>query len=209
MAESGYALSMLPAFQKIVSTREKSNIDIMRKMVGEIEPIVADIARHCIFEGSASEIVRESGETDKTKIEKHEGSVEIRIAPIDEFSYQDVLEKLWEMAQQLAQSTAKQIIDAISEGADKSGNVISGEGKPLSEELLLEALSTMSHSFDADGKWQAPSILLTPQQIERMAERHRNQSAHEKAEYKRRLSMIVCEKKAEYDREQARRILAG
>lgn len=200
---------MLPPFGKIVSEREKSNLEILRAMAHEIEPIVSDIANHYIHEGTATAIVRSSGETDQTVIKKHEGSVEIRTVPLAEYTYEDVLEKIREMASQFAASTAKQIIETISESAEKSGNIVDGKGRKFSEELLLETLSTMSHSFDADGQWHAPSMVVTSSQMEQIAEIKRRQSPQERAYYDRCVEEIIRAKKAAYDSEQARRILAG
>jgi hypothetical protein len=200
---------MLPSFGKIVADRDKANSALIKRMVGEIEPIVADIPAHFIHEGDATQIIRSSGEHDETQIAKMEGYIEIRAVPLDEFAMADVNAKLREIATQFAKSAAQNILQTISDAAEKVGNVVDARGRKMSEELLLETLSSMSHSFDEDGRWQAPTMAVGPDLMKQIIELKNSQTLEQKAKYDREIARVISIKKAEHDSEQAGRILAG
>jgi hypothetical protein len=200
---------MLPSFGKIIEQREQANADHFRRRTQELEPMLGDIPAHIVHEGRRNEIVRPSGKRDATEMRKHSGYIEVKRMPLSEFDQKFLNTKLDEMAKQLAESTAKAVIEALQQGADETGNVVDGKGRPFSQDLFLEVLSKMSHSFDEDGNWNTPTMIVAPDQMEKIRAIYESSTQKERTDYERKLAKIIANKKAEYDSEQAGRILAG
>lgn len=197
---------MLPTYPEIVKARASWNREMIKALVHQKSPLLADIPSHQIHEGKGSDMVRVDGSQDQTEIKSHSGSVEIKTTDIGEFDELTVLTYLDQLAEQFAQSMTSSVLQAVSEGAEKVGNVVDGGGRPLSPEILLEAFDQVEIDFGPDGTWQPPTMVVTPQQAERLKEM---QEAGDNSLYENRLSDIVERKRLEYRRREAGRVLAG
>lgn len=199
---------MLPQFPAIVAKRDRLNTDQLRRKVRELAPMLSDISSHIIHEGEATGIARVDGETESTEMQSHSATVEIPTMPAQEFMDRHS-EFLNTIAEQLAKSQSEQVIQAITASTEKTGNIIDGKGQGFSDELLYDTLDALSHSFGSDGQWQPPSIIVSPQQYEKIIEYDKSRTPEQRAEFDKRLNRLIEKKKAEYDSEQAGRILAG
>ncbi|MBO9499964.1 MAG: hypothetical protein J7483_10960 [Novosphingobium sp.] len=185
------------------------NIKLMKHFVHQNEPLIADVPAHIIHEGQAASMSRSDGKNEAVEIKKHEGRIEISVKPLEEFDAQFLIKKLKEIAEQLAGSISKTMLEAVSQGAESVGNVYDAKGKPFSRQMLLDVLKMMSHSFDEDGNWETPRMVVGPEMMKKVQESYEQATASERNEYDRKLAEIIRDKKAEYDSEQAGRILAG
>jgi hypothetical protein len=110
------------------------------------------------------------------------------------------------VAEQFAEGMSRNLIETISESADKVGNTIDGKGKPLSSETILEALEKIEIEFNPDGSYEPPSIIVTPDQESRL-----RKEASEKgfSLQEAKLKKIMERKQSEFRRREAGRVLAG
>ncbi|WP_205480384.1 hypothetical protein [Sphingomonas arenae] len=169
-------------------------------------PMLAQVASHFVFEGAASDIVRPGEEAEETDVREHSATTEIKRQPLQEFTHEDVDGHLDAMAEQFAKSMSEAFYSTISKAADKSGNVVDGQGQPISLELLLEAFEKIDMSFNDDGSWSAPTIVLSPEQYERIKELDRSGGGDR---FQKRIDQIIEVKRAEHNRREAGRVLAG
>ena len=140
------------------------------------------IRGHIVHEGQATSIARPSGETEATPLKTHSATLEI---------------------------PRMKVIEAITLSTEKTGNIIDGKGEKFSEDLMYKALESMAHSFGPDGQWEAPSLVVSPEQMKRIVEHEKSRTPEERAAFDKRLKNLIIKKKAEHDSEQAGRILAG
>lgn len=171
-------------------------------------PMLADLPGHIVHEGKDTAIARPTGQTDKTEMTEHSAQIEIPKMKIDEYvkKHNSFLEQI---ADQFAESQSKHMFDVIAEATDKTGNVVDGKGQPFSEDLFYQALEKMWHSFDASGEWQAPTLVVHPELYEKIMKYDQERTPEERAKFQKRLDKLIQDKKAQYDSEQAGRILAG
>src|SRR5262245_56923805 len=96
------------------------------------------------------------------------------------------------------------IFDGITEAtADRA---VSAGGKPFTAELYLDVLETMEFSFDENGEWQMPTMVLHPSMMARAQEQI--QRLDVEPALKERLSAIVTKKKEHWrDREADRQLV--
>jgi hypothetical protein len=197
---------MLPFFPKTAEQRSRLNREFLDQMVKHKAPMLSGIVSHFIHEGAHTDIVRPDGTTDRTKIDKLSGFVELNRIKRSEFDIDILRAKLDEIAEQFAEGMSRNMIAAISESADRSGNVVDGGGKPLSPETVLEALDTIEMEFNSDGTYDPPSIIVSPEQARRLAEMASGPAA---ASQQKRLDEIMERKLGEYRLREAGRVLAG
>lgn len=199
---------MLPQFPKIVAKRDQLNTDHIRRAVRERAPMLRDISSHIVHEGKDTAIARVDGETEATDMKLHSAMIEIPSMPVQEFierhpSFLDTI------AEQFAKSQSEQVIEAITASTEKTGNIIDGKGQGFSDDLIYKTLDALAHSFGSDGQWEPPSMIVSPEQYEKIIEYDKSRTPEQRAEFDRRLKQLILRKKAEYDSEQAGRILAG
>lgn len=166
------------------------------------------IKGHIVHEGKVTALTRVNGETDVTEMAQHSAFVETSRMPVEEFIAKHAI-YLDDIAEQFAESQSKQVIGAMSQSTEKTGNVVDGTGRPFSEDLLYETLEKMSHSFSATGEWQPPSLVVGPDLYKRIMEYENTRTPEQRQKFDEKLKMLIQKKKAEYDSEQAGRILAG
>jgi hypothetical protein len=110
--------------------------------------LLARIKAHVIHEGQSSRIARSSTDVDNVAMEKAEAFVTIKHQDLEAFGLGQVIQHIDEMAEQFRSSKTKLLFKKLDEATAKTGNVIRGEGSPLTNEILLQALDTVEHSFD-------------------------------------------------------------
>lgn len=197
---------MLPYFPNIVEKRARLNRDLLDRLVKQKAPMLSGIAAHFIHEGAHTDIVREDGSTDRTKIQTLSGEIEQKKVKRSDFNDLTIRSKMEEMAKQFAEGMSRNLIETLSESADKVGNVVDGKGQPLSPDTILEALDRIEIEFNSDGSYDPPSIIVSPEQAERLS---RMAGGADAAAQEARLSKIMERKRSEYRLREAGRVLAG
>ena len=197
---------MLPTYPEVVSKRARINLKLLKAMIRQKSPIIGDINSHVVHEGRASEIVRPSGEREATDMTSQSAMVEMPREKLSDFNDEKVQGYIDNIAEQFAEGMTKHIFETISKGAEKVGNVVDGKGSPLTPDLMLEVIDKIDMDFNADGTWEPPRLVVSPQQmklIEGLAE------SMDKKEHDRKLKAIIERKQLEYRRREAGRVLAG
>lgn len=105
-----------------------------------------------------------------------------------------------EIADGLARAQIGNVIEAISEGADRSGNIVDGVNRPFAD-AFIEMIEKIEFGVDAKGEVELPSILAAPDEVNRMVAALESQPP----EYQARAEALIEEKKkAALAREEAR-----
>lgn len=164
------------------------------------------ISQRTIHEGATSSILREDGSADVTEIQALSATTEVKAVPLTEFTFETLVSHFSELADQFAKSMSENLFATVSKAADAVGNVVDGKGKPLSDELLLEAFETIQLDFNPDGTWNPPTIVVSPQQYERLIA---EQTPAKKLKFDKKLQEIVERKRREHFSREAGRVLAG
>lgn len=194
---------MLPTYPLIETIREERNSATIRAMARQMSPMLDAIQHHIQFEGRGHVIERydESvSDTDMANV-----SAELNIPTdlsLDDFTADRLHEFLAAVAGQMAEGTSRHFFREIDAATEAVGNVVDGKGRGLSEELVLEIYGKLEHSFDADGVWQAPQMFMG-------GDRSRWDAIHADADFQKRLKELLRQKRDDFRRREAGRVLAG
>jgi hypothetical protein len=74
-----------------------------------------------------------------------------------------LLLRIDEIAIDFARQQSEQTFQLIGEATERVGNVVNSGGKPLTAEIILQALGTMEIDFDHNGKHKPITIVIPPQ----------------------------------------------
>jgi hypothetical protein len=197
---------MLPTFPAMYQRRRAMNAQIIRELVNRKSPVLADIDSHFMHEGSGSEIHRHDQSVGVTDIKSHSAELEIPKMLLEDFDEVMLIKLLGDVAEQFAKSMSENLFQSVSEGAEAVGNVVDGAGRPFGPELLLEVLETLQMDFLPDGTWQAPTMVVSPEQYQKILEM---QAQGTSKQHEQKLADIIEKKRNEFLSREASRVLAG
>jgi len=200
---------MLPAFPKIEAARARTNREIIEHLAAQLSPILRKIDRHIQFEGyRGTTILRYDDTVGHSALNPVSAEILVERVPLLDFTEADLLKKLANIAEQMAQGMSANFYAEMERGTAEVGNVVDARGQPLSEELILRAIEKMEHSFEPDGTWNPPTLLVPPGVLNQLM---KNASAHgsESSGFDRSLKRILERKRDDFRRRETDRILAG
>jgi hypothetical protein len=124
--------------------------------------LVHQIRRVAIQEGEGFVTIRADGTQDrKEMIRVHESTA----VPTDVIRAGDMAavgSLVGDLKRKVSERQTKILLDNVTEAVDSVGNSVSAGGKPLTAELLLDALRKMEFQFDAQGNWEMPTLVTGP-----------------------------------------------
>lgn len=194
---------MLPTFPKIQQHRMEDNFATVEQLAMRISPMLGMIARHAQFEGAGHAIERHDDTVSETKMASVTGEVTLSTdMPLVDFTPAELLKQLAALAQQMARGTTENLLSEINRETAAVGNVVDAGGQPPSEDLLIEIFSRMEHTFDEAGRWRPPT-LFTGGNMKALQDIQSSES------FQRRLDDILRQKRDDFRRREADRVLAG
>lgn len=195
---------MLPTFPKIVNLRREANTAVVKAKVRQMAPQFGLIGHNIQFEGTGHTLTRADASIDQTQMQAVSAEIQVaRGSALKDFTPEVVDAYLTAAARQMAEGMSKHFFEVMDRGTREAGMVVDAKGRPLSEDLLLEVIEKMEHTFEDDGTWNPPTILASPEMVEKVAGRGMS------PEGEARLAEILDRKRDDFRRRQARRVLAG
>ena len=163
------------------------------------------VGRQIYHEGRGGLLVREGGEEDPTELQEMSATTLFEGKELGALPLKDIYERLYEAVSDLGEQQEKAVIQGVQQAVAKIGNTVSGDGRKLSPELLMEAYEKVQMSFGPDGMPVGQTIVLHPSMMEAFAE------AAEKLEhepYRSQMAAITERKRREWrDREGSRKLV--
>ena len=115
-----------------------------------------------IFEGNKTISIHGDGSCEEVKMEKATSRLEVKWEEVETMTHETVLNKIDDVAKEMAEQIKKSFYGTLSEAAEEAGNVTSSDGKPLSVDLILEVLENMQVSFDEEGNPSGLTLAVSP-----------------------------------------------
>lgn len=194
---------MLPTYPIIETFRDDKNTATIHAMARRMSPMLAAVQRRVQFEGRGHVIERHDetiSDTDMAAV-----TAELTIPAdmaLDDLTFDRLNELLAGVAEQMALGTARHFCETIDAATEAVGNVVDGGGRGLSEDLLIEIYGKMEHTFDADGVWRPPDIFagsgITGWE-----------AIVASPSFQKRLQELLRQKRDDFRRREAARVLAG
>ncbi|WP_370316000.1 hypothetical protein [Sagittula sp.] len=169
-------------------------------------PAMGEVARHRVFEGHQTAIVRPNGETDDTEFREFSADSEVPSDTILYSSLDEIIKCFIPVAEAMANDQERFFVEIMHQVTQKTGNVVDGGGQPLSYEKILEVLEVIEIDFDANGNPRMPTLMINPALAPRIKEMADGPSAKE---FEKKLKKIIEKKRLEWREREANRTLVG
>ena len=197
---------MLPDVPQIRSEIEARLRVLLKQRVDVYLGAFNEVPRHLIKEGNRVLTVRPDGTTDETELKVASAESRINLKDVPYMNHIDRVQKLDEVAREMAQQISKHAIGTINQAVERVGNVVDAKGKPLDAESVLDMLERVCIDFDEHGKADEMTVLVPPnmnEQIQVIIERLKSDES-----LKKRYASIMNKKRMEWrDREASRRLV--
>lgn len=198
---------MLPDWPEAKSELANALGRFVRLMVQERLGFLSEIREMTVHEGDRTSISRADGSSDEQCFTQL--GAEMRI-PEDEFAglpIPQLLEKLCDVAEQLARARSEHAFSALGAAAEAVGNVVNADGSSSTADLILQSWEAVEIAFDELGRPLWPTIVVAPGQEE--AARSAIAQIAQEPELRQRADRMIRQKREQWLAREADRTLAG
>ena len=159
------------------------------------------------MEGKSTAIIRSSGEKDSVKMVTAGSTIELKAEEISKLTLQKVIELIDNAALEIAKQKERLAIDTLNEVTNKTGNIVSGAGKPLSADNIIEVMEKISLDFNAKGEAEWSTIVVHPDMGDAL--KRAIDVLDTEPTTKQRLEAVLLKKREEWRGREASRKLVG
>lgn len=135
--------------------------DAVEAVARASDPILGQIQREKVEVLPTSLNTVDSGEILRLEPLLSSALVTVSVSDAIRGDFSDAIVAIAETAEQFLATTMPNIYQHISDICDATGNVVSGTDRPTWD-AMLEALETISITFDEDGNPSLPSVVMHP-----------------------------------------------
>jgi hypothetical protein len=128
------------------------------------EPLLSKIASHVNHEGKGFILMREDGTQETIDFQKTIAEIRIDLKDMQSKGEAAIDEALNSANKQIHETQKKMLFETLN----RTVPAHDAGGKPLSAELILDTWNTMDFSFDENGNWQRPELVINPIQAPRL-----------------------------------------
>jgi hypothetical protein len=158
---------MLPDFPRVKSKLGKALTRLIRK-AAQNDPLL-QIPRTTIhFEGDKFSNRDLHGRLHEAAYTPIEASVTVKREDIITLGIMAYVRSSLQAAETMKEQASKMMIETMTKAVQEIGNVVDNGGRPFDFEALLRALEKVQIDFDDEGKANMPSVVLHPDQMEKM-----------------------------------------
>lgn len=195
---------MLPDLPSLKEEIESLMMGFLRRRSRERLGAFAKAQRQLIHEGDKLQMERADGTSDISEMKEVTSELKLKTSDLPAMSMAERLEKLDQMADQMAGQMSAHAFQTLGETLDKAGQTTERKGKPFDAEAILEALDKIQMDFDEPPEL---SLVIPPALKERAA------AAFEQLEndpqLRARRDEIISKKRREWRDREADRKLVG
>ncbi len=168
--------------------------------------IMGQIPSHMNHEGHRWTLSRSDGTEDESQYNNIQGTITIDASEVPQLTPVKIREKMDQVAEEMARQTIQGMIAEINRVTESVGNSINAGGQPLTQELFLQMLERIDLNFDENGKWLPPTMILSPEMLEKSKEKF--MTWDKDPEFLARQEEIVVRKREDWrDRENRRKLV--
>jgi hypothetical protein len=166
-----------------------------------LDPILGEIPVGATIHRGPIRNVRGNSPLDH-KMQQISGTTSIMGGVIRNSDLDAYISSLYEMSSSALESMTQMLFENLSQITEVTENVVDGGGKPISWDLILDALDKLKINFDCEGNPDLPMMVLSPQLLKNLSELDPTE------DQLRRKEAILKRKKEEHDASQRRRRLS-
>lgn len=156
-------------------------------------------------EGDRFTVVREDQSVHTKQYRTFEVELNLKAADLLAEGSRPIHEMLGKASEHMDRQLSETFQQAMTEATAEAGTVTDAGGRPFSAELYIESVEKMEFSFDDDGTWKMPTMVMHPSRVE--AFRRETRRLDTDPVLHARLTKIVDEKREAWRAREARRTL--
>lgn len=160
---------MLPDYPKIKKYLEKKFTDAIKREIQK-DPLLSSLRVRIVNEGNAVVSSSIEGFSERIEYKKISAKFEIKNEEIIEKGPNVYFSRVKQIAEEIGGQQSQMFIKKMDEVTQRTGNVVNAKARPLSPQLILEALEKIAIDFDEHGNPIFPSLVVSPQQYEKIKE---------------------------------------
>ena len=122
---------MLPEFPLLKEAFTRAVIRVLAERVKLHLGIFGTVGRARMFEGRQNVIIRADGTEDATPMGEGRAEISIPLDDLKEIGLQQLMDRLDEIAKDMARQQSEHFLGALSAGSKKAGTTIDAQGQPL------------------------------------------------------------------------------
>mgnify|MGYP005842212155 CR=1 FL=1 len=196
---------MLPDYPKTKRYLRKEFVAAVQKETSK-NPLISMIKFREIHEGNTFQLTTDDGFSQKGKYKEMAVPFEISKEEMVARGPEAYFSKVEQIAKEMGTQHSQKLSRMMDEITEVTGNKVDAKSKPLSPELILTALEKVAISFDEFGNPILPTLIVSPEQYEKMKKEIPNWKPDPVLGTRRKL--IIAKKRQEWlDRESNRKLV--
>jgi len=195
---------MFPDFPKIKLEIQKNIEEHLRKQ-SVSDPLVGSITQVFVHEGDRLVYHTVDGEKKETTFNKIQSEFNIKNEEVISDGVKALIPAINEAAGDLQSQLGNNILAKLEEATKETGNVVDGEGKEISPDLIYQALEKMQIDFDEEGKPYMPTIFVSPEMGKKIGDKLPEWEKDEV--HKKKVDELMLKKREEWDDRESNRKL--
>jgi hypothetical protein len=195
----------LPLYPELKAKLEEWFIEVMREAAQRQLGPFNQSPRFIQHEGRDHRYTTVTGEA--RSAEYQDFAVQFRLGPAElaSMTIEQVLRLFHEKGTEIGTLEARYHFGRLDSITEETGNIIHGNGAPLSIDMIIEALEQMYIAFDRSGNPRMPTIVVHPTRRERL--REILSEAETDPDTRARLSAVFERKRREWHEQESSRKL--
>ncbi|MEE1656388.1 hypothetical protein VB618_09280 [Microvirga sp. CF3062] len=169
--------------------------------------VLSRISSYIIHEGDSSKIIRNSDEAEATEMHEASATLDMKKSDVEHFTVTDAYEAIGKLAEQFRQHHSQTLFSTIDRVTQKTGNVVSGKGQPLSHEMLFEILGRIEQDFSSNSNQGDLVMVVAPEMMGRIEELREQFSTS--PELQEKYKALMAKKYEQFRDREMDRTLAG
>jgi hypothetical protein len=165
------------------------------------EPLLSQIASYIHHEGKGFILLREDGTQETSDYRLMSGEIRIDLKDIQKKGEAAIDEALNPANKEINETQRKALFETLNRTVPSHD----AGGRPISAELILEMWESMDFSFDENGNWQRPTIVINPIQAPRLTKELKRMETE--PNLIQRFEELLAQKKRDWDDREANRKL--
>jgi len=138
---------MLPDFPDLKRELMRIVTARMRRRVYRDSGVMSEIRRFQSHEGHKFTIYRADGSSETTRYRLTTVDLSVKNSELPQMSPQELLARIDDVADAMAEKVTKQLFEKLRRTAAQAGTATNAAGRPISAELLFEALEKIELDF--------------------------------------------------------------
>ena len=199
---------VLPDFAKAKARAERNLLRVVEQEVPNVAPLLKGVAKFRQHEGRGGHLTRADNSKSTINYQRFEFSFTLSRDELKRFDLSVVLQKLVDLARQMAEEQTKRMLEVIKETADEVGNVVHAGGE-FTQDTFIDIFRKVEMDFDPKTLKLLPgfSFVMHPEMAAKVIPKM--QEWEKDPEFNAKHERIIATKREEWRDREARRKLVG